>query len=68
MTAKATSAPMMLEPAMVACTQEAYSPRRCGGACSISRAAAPPISPPAEKPCNTRAVSRRIGAPTPMAA
>ena len=46
----ATSAASTLDRAMLAWIQEAYTPRLPAGACSIRKAVAPPISPPAEKP------------------
>ena len=44
------------------------NPRRPGGACSTAMSAAPPHSPPAERPCSRRSTSSRIGAATPMLA
>ena len=43
-------------------------PRRSIGACSTAMSAAPPHSPPAEKPCRMRSRISRIGAAMPIAA
>ncbi|MDQ0894902.1 hypothetical protein QFZ26_002457 [Agromyces ramosus] len=43
-------------------------PRRFVGACSTAMSAAPPHSPPAEKPCRMRSRISRIGAAMPICA
>ena len=43
-------------------------PRRLSGEYSAMKVAAPPYSPPVEKPCRRRASSSRIGAQMPMVA
>ncbi len=67
-TAKATSAPRMFDMPMLACSQAVNSPLLPAGACSTKKAAALPISPPAENPCMMRPASSSSGAPTPIAA
>ena len=50
------------------CGKEPKKLRLSGGACSTAMSAAPPHSPPAEKPCTTRRKISRIGAQTPACA
>ena len=45
------------------CCQAPVMPRLPGSAYSTRKAAAPPHSPPVEKPCPQRQISSRIGAP-----
>ena len=47
---------------------EAVRARRPGGACSTAIRAAPPHSPPADRPCSSRSATSRIGAATPIVA
>ena len=48
------------------CGKAPKNPRLLVGACSTDISAAPPHSPPAEKPCRTRSRISRIGASTPI--
>ena len=50
------------------CGKAPNSERRCAGACSTAIRAAPPHSPPAEKPCSTRSPTSSTGAQTPSTA
>ena len=43
-------------------------PRHRGEACSVVYTIEPVNSPPSEKPCTTRSVTRSIGAATPICA
>ena len=51
--------------AVAACWKLPIRPRRPAGACSTRNAAAPPHSPPVEKPWNMRQITSRIGAQKP---
>jgi hypothetical protein len=48
------------------CGYAPKNPRRPTGACSTDISAAPPHSPPAEKPCRTRRRTSRAGAAMPI--
>jgi hypothetical protein len=63
-----TSEPSSSPHAWLACCQLANRPRRPGGACSARKTVAVPTSPPAEKPCASRATTMMAGAHAPMAA
>ena len=54
--------------AVAACCRLPISPRRPAGACSTRNAAAPPHSPPVEKPCSMRQINSRIGPSRPIEA
>ena len=48
------------------CGAEPNRPRLPWGACSTDSSAAPPHSPPADRPCSSRSATSRIGAHTPI--
>lgn len=48
------------------CGKAPNSERRSVGACSTAMSAAPPHSPPAEKPCSTRKPTSITGAHSPI--
>jgi hypothetical protein len=50
------------------CGNDPKKLRLSTGACSTAMSAAPPHSPPAEKPCARRSMTSRIGAQTPICA